>query len=77
MLSGTSQLPLRAGSPSPVTVRFVLMKYIIALLVDIQPTCGEVLQLLTARHRNRAQANLPDMEFAYTQTLISSEMHFV
>lgn len=77
VLSGASQLPLHASRPSPVILHFVPMRYIIALLVDIQPMCGDVLQLLTARHRNRVQANLPDMEFAYTQTLISSEMHFV
>lgn len=76
MLSRASQA-LHASSPSPVILHFVPMRYIIALLVDIQPICGDVLQLLTARHQNRVQANLPDMEFAYTQTLISSEMHFV
>lgn len=53
------------------------MKHITALLVDIQATCEDVFQLFTASHRNRVQANLLADEFAYTQALISSEMHFV
>lgn len=70
-------LPLKPGSLSPVILHFIPMKHMTALLVDIQPTYEDVFQLFTARHLNRVQANLLATEFAYTQALISSEMHFV
>lgn len=69
-------LLLKPGSPSYVILHFIAM-HITALLVDIHPTCKDIFQLFPARHRNRGQANLVAIEFAYIQALISSEMHFV